>query len=97
MGRLLRSSRGHAPQALEVLLWTRKSVLHVSQALELLTLSRIGHVGSCVTCLFAEQIMLTLLPEREIKYRGEFLFNKFCAKFLCAICSVFLRICAATH
>ena len=24
-----------------------------------------------------------------------FLFNKFCAKFLCAICSVFLRICTA--
>ena len=39
------------------------------------------------------------------KYRGggvvfcgvEFLFNKFCAKFLCAICLVFLRICTAIH
>ena len=37
------------------------------------------------------------IPERGIKYGGEFLFNKFCAKFLCAICSVFLRICTATH
>ena len=37
------------------------------------------------------------LLEREIKYGGEFLFNKFRAKFLCAICSVFLRICTATH
>ena len=37
------------------------------------------------------------LPEGGIKYGGEFLFNKFCAKFLCAICSVFLRICTATH
>ena len=27
----------------------------------------------------------------------EFLLNKFCAKFLCAICSVFLRICTAIH
>ena len=36
----------------------------------------------CITCM-------TPLPERGIKYGGEFLFNKFCAKFLCAICSVY--------
>ena len=37
------------------------------------------------------------LPEGGIFCGVEFLLNKSCAKFLCAICSVFLRICTAVH
>ena len=36
---------------------------------------------------------LAMLPEVGEISSLEFLLNKFCANFLCAICSVFLRIC----